>query len=93
MPRLADYQPLLELSRAMVEQAKACQWEALSPLEDQRRALIAQLSKQPATPANESAAIRQLLEEIQACDAQVREHVEAWREPVRRYILRDKTAA
>ncbi len=93
MPCLADYRPLLTLSQAMVAQARACQWEALAASETQRHTLIKQQDSRAPTPPNEADDIRVLLEEIQRCDAIVREHVAAWQEPVRRYILRDSSAA
>lgn len=70
----------LVLSEEMAKLAREQDWDALSVTERQRAALLATL---PATlPANtrDSAALAELIKQIQVCDSEVREYVEPWME-------------
>jgi len=79
----AGYAKLLEISRQMPLFARAQDWEALARCESERGQLLAALPTPPVPrSANETAAIRICLQEIQDCDRQVLEYVLPWREQV-----------
>lgn len=78
MPLLETFRNVLVLSEEMAKLAREQAWDALTVKERQRAALLATL---PATlPANtrDSAALAELIKQIQACDNEVREYVEPW---------------
>jgi hypothetical protein len=79
----AGYAKLLEVSRQMPPVARAQDWETLSRCESERGQLLATLPTPPVLrSANEAAALRICLQEIQDCDRQVLEYVLPWREQV-----------
>lgn len=80
MPLLETFRNVLALSEEMVKLARDQDWDALTVKERQRAAMLATL---PVTlPANtsDSAALAELIKQIQACDSEVREYVEPWME-------------
>ena len=80
MQALDTFRNALVLSEEMAKLAREQDWDALTVTERQRAALLATL---PATlPANtrDSAALAELIKQIQACDSEVREYVEPWME-------------
>jgi flagellar protein FliT len=87
---LALYQQLSEASAAMVEAARANDWERLVDLEREvarlRDALMnGQIPPNPGAAAEEEAR-RALIQRILDDDAEVRRHTEPWMEQIRRYL-------
>lgn len=83
MQALDTFRNALVLSEEMAKLAREQDWDALTVTERQRAALLATL---PATlPANtrDSAALAELIKQIQACDSEIREFVEPWMEHTR----------
>ncbi|MBS1229389.1 MAG: hypothetical protein H6R17_2666 [Proteobacteria bacterium] len=71
----AHYQQVLALSQRMLAAGMAQHWDELVALEAQRQTLLDQA---PATTPNESRPLSELIGEIQQCDAQLSEKLEAW---------------
>ena len=72
----AHYRQVLALSQRMLAAGMAQHWDELVALEAQRQALFDQA---PATAPNEpSRSLGELIGEIQQCDAQLTEKLEAW---------------
>ena len=72
----AHYQQVLALSQRMLAAGMAQHWDELVALEAQRQTLLDQA---PATAPNEpSLPLSELIGEIQQCDAQLSEKLEAW---------------
>lgn len=80
MQALDTLRNALALSEEMAKLAREQAWDALSAKERQRAALLATLpAALPASP-RDSAALAELIKQIQACDNEVREFVEPWME-------------
>ena len=70
------YRQVLDLSQRMLAAGMAQRWDELLALEAQRQTL---LEKAPgAGPTAPSPALPELIAEIQRCDAQLSEKLEAW---------------
>lgn len=72
----AHYRQLLDLSQHMLAAGKAQDWDELVRLEEQRRALL--YIPFVAIPGESSRQAIELIHQIQACDAELREKVETW---------------
>ena len=89
---LGRYEEIRTLSVAMVDAARANDWERLIALERGvgvlRDALIACTDSTPdtATSAPESGRKRELIQQILADDAEIRRHVEPWMGHVRDFL-------
>jgi hypothetical protein len=87
----AHYRQLLVLSQQMLTAGMAQHWDELISLEQQRRAL---LDKTPAaTSADSSQAQMESIREIQQCDAQLSEKLEAWMTHARILLRLDSQAS
>ena len=81
MSLAAHYRQVLSLSQAMLAAGRAQAWADLIGLEGQRAALLA---NPPPTPPNvdeatdEIAESIRLIREIQHCDAELRDKLDAW---------------
>lgn len=76
MTAQAHYQQVLDLSQRMLAAGMAQHWDELVALEAQRRTL---LEEAPASaPTAPSPSLLELIGEIQQCDAQLTERLEAW---------------
>jgi hypothetical protein len=76
MPAAAYCRQLLDLSERMLSAGMAQHWDELIALERQRSALLDQA---PAfTPDDTPQPLIDLIAQVQACDAQLREKVDAW---------------
>jgi len=71
----AHYRQVLALSQRMLAAGMAQHWDELVALEAQRQTLLDQT---PDTTPNESRPLGELIGEIQQCDAQLSEKLEAW---------------
>lgn len=88
MNLLQSYEALLQVSSQMVEAAEHQEWDALNQLQQQRTAMIAALpAPQPSSNA-ETAAVRDLIHQIQVHDATVLEHATVSREQIGNLIAR-----
>ena len=89
MPSTTEhYRKLLDVSRRMLDAGMAQRWDELIDLERQRRGLFENL------PAGASGnADNEMIREIQACDAQLAEKLEAWMAHVRILLRMDKPAS
>lgn len=77
----SHYRQVLDLSQRMLAAGMAQRWDELVALEEQRRAL---LSLEPDEAAGVvSTADKALIGEIQVCDAQLSEKLDAWMSHVR----------
>ena len=76
MATLAHYQQILDLSQRMLAAGMAQHWDELVALEAQRQALFD--AAPVATPTPPSPSLLELIGEIQQCDAQLSEKLEAW---------------
>lgn len=76
MAAQAHYQQVLDLSQRMLAAGMAQYWEELVALEAQRQIL---LDDAPVSaPTAPSPSLLELIREIQQCDAQLTEKLEAW---------------
>lgn len=76
MAAQAHYQQVLDLSQRMLAAGMAQRWEELVALEAQRQTL---LDDTPVSaPTAPSPSLLELIGEIQQCDAQLTEKLEAW---------------
>lgn len=69
----SQFQRVLELSKQMLEAGRNQEWERLIALEGERQQLLPQI---PIAPADIH--LVPLLQEIQRCDEELREKLEAW---------------
>ena len=72
----AHYRQVLDLSQRMLAAGMAQHWDELVALEAQRQTLLEQAPD--AGPAAQSPSLLELIREIQQCDAQLSEKLEAW---------------
>lgn len=88
MPAEAHYRQVLELSQRMLSTGMAQHWEELVLLEQQRRVLLdnAPISAQTDSPQP----LIELIHQIQACDAELREKLDAWMTHARILLRLDK---
>ena len=70
------YRQVLVLSQRMLAAGMAQHWNELVALEAQRQALLDQAPD--AAPTDPSSPLGELIREIQQCDAQLSEKLEAW---------------
>ena len=76
MAAQAHYRQVLDLSQRMLAAGMAQHWDELVALEAQRQTLLEQT---PATAPDEPPRpLSELIREIQQCDAQLSEKLEAW---------------
>ena len=76
MPTQAHYRQVLDVSQRMLAAGMAQHWDELVALEAQRQTL---LDDAPVSaPAAPSPSLLELIGEIQQCDAQLTEKLEAW---------------
>ena len=76
MPAQAHYRQVLDVSQRMLAAGMAQHWDELVALEAQRQTL---LDDAPVSaPAAPSPSLLELIGEIQQCDAQLTEKLEAW---------------
>lgn len=68
----------LTLSAEMVKLAQEQEWDLLTAKERHRAVLLATLPTKLPTNTSDSAALAELIKQIQACDSEVREFVEPW---------------
>jgi len=78
MQALETFRNALVLSEEMVKLAREQDWDALSENERRRAALLAKFSATLPANTRDSAALAELIKQIQACDSEVREFVEPW---------------
>ena len=76
MAAQAHYRQVLDLSQRMLAAGMAQHWDELVALEAQRQTLLDHAPVSAPTAA--SPALRELIGEIQQCDAQLSEKLEAW---------------
>ena len=87
----AHYRQVLALSQRMLSAGMAQHWDELVALEAQRQILLDQT---PATAPNESSLpLDDLIREIQQCDAQLSEKLEAWLSHARILLRMDAKAS
>jgi flagellar protein FliT len=88
--QIETYQQMSALSAAMVEAARAQEWEKLVTLEESVAALRNSLMQDDDPAANLSESERNLkaalIQRILDDDAEVRRHTEPWMEHVRRFL-------
>ena len=80
MQALDTFRNVLALSEEMAKLAREQAWDALTVTERQRAALLATLLATLPANTRDSAALAELIKQIQACDSEVREYVEPWME-------------
>jgi hypothetical protein len=73
MDNCSCYEQILVLSRQMLAAGLAQAWDELIALEDRRRMLFAQAETRPLRPEDAL-----LIQEIQKCDAELTQKVDAW---------------
>jgi len=78
MQALETFRNALAISGEMVKLARDQDWDALSAKERQRAAVLAALPTAFPGNTSDSAALAELIKQIQACDSEVREFVEPW---------------
>ena len=87
----AHYQQVLDLSQRMLAAGMAQHWDEMAALEAQRQRLF---EATPAlTPADSREQLRELISQIQRCDAQLNEKLEAWMHDARILLRLDKQAS
>ena len=87
----AHYRQVLALSQRMLAAGMAQHWNELVALEAQRQILFDQA---PATvPTDPSRPVGELIREIQQCDAQLSEKLEAWLSHARILLRMDAKAS
>lgn len=91
MPLEAHYRRVLELSQRMLDAGMAQRWDELVGLEAERRALLA--SGPPPGKGDSPVQLIELIGQIQACDAELSEKVEAWMTHARILLRLDKAPA
>ena len=85
------YRELLDLSQRMLAAGIAQQWDELVALEAQRQALF---DRTPAAaPIVPASPLGELIGEIQQCDAQLSEKLEAWLSHARILLRMDPKAS
>jgi hypothetical protein len=85
MPSISRYQSILAISRQMLAAGMSQDWDLLVDLEKQRQQLLSKTDGMPATQSDAS-----LILEIQQCDSQLREKVEAWMSHVSIFLKSSK---
>ncbi len=85
MTSASRYQSVLAISRQMLAAGMNQDWDLLVDLEKQRQQLLSKTVGMAATPSDAS-----LILEIQQCDSQLREKVEAWMSHVRVFLKSSK---
>jgi hypothetical protein len=73
MDNCSYYEQILDISRQMLAAGLAQAWDDLIALEDRRRMLFAQAEKPVPRPDD-----AQFIREIQKCDAELTQKVDAW---------------
>ena len=91
MTAQAHYQQVLDLSQRMLAAGMAQHWDELLALEAQRQALLEEAPAQRPTAASPS--LLELIGEIQQCDAQLTEKLEAWLAHARILLRMDAKAS
>lgn len=91
MPAEAHYRQLLDLSRRMLIAGMAQQWDELVLLEQQRRTLL--FSAPGVSPRDAPQPLIELIQQIQDCDTQLREKLDAWMSHARILLRMDTPAA
>ena len=87
----AHYRQLLDLSQRMLAAGMAQHWDELIALEQRRQALFDQA---PAlAPVGPSSPVGELIGQIQQCDAQLSEKLEAWLSHARILLRMDAAAS
>ena len=77
MPTEAHYRQVLALSQRMLAEGMAQHWDELVALEAQRQRLLDQAPKVAPTESSRLT-LRELIVQVQQCDAQLSEKLEAW---------------
>lgn len=90
MTALAHYQQLLDLSQRMLAAGMAQHWDELVALEAQRQTLFDRTPT--AAPIGPASPLGKLIGEIQQCDAQLSEKLEAWLSHARILLRMDPKA-
>lgn len=85
MPPFSLYQNVLEVSKQMLAAGMNQDWDVLIDFEKQRQQLLLKTVGQPVTPDDASVIL-----EIQRCDSQLHEKVDAWMSHVRIFLQSSK---
>ena len=85
------YRQVLALSQRMLAAGMAQHWDELVALEAQRQMLLDQTPA--AAPTDPSRPLGELIREIQQCDAQLSEKLEAWLSHARILLRMDAKAS
>ena len=91
MATQAHYRQVLDLSQRMLAAGMAQHWDELVALEAQRQTLLEAAPVQ--APAAPSPSLLELIGEIQQCDAQLTEKLEAWLAHARILLRMDAKAS
>lgn len=87
----AHYRHLLELSQRMLAEGMAQHWDEMTALQAERQRLF---DATPARiPTDSSEQLREMIGQIQRCDAQLNEKLEAWMHDARILLRMDKPAS
>ena len=87
----AYYRQLLDLSRRMLTSGMAQQWDELVRLDEQRRVLLD--SPPQIAPDEATQPLIESIRQVQVCDAQLLEKVEAWMDGARILLRMDNRHA
>ena len=87
----AHYRQALELSQRMLAAGMAQHWDEMAALEAQRQQLFA--ATPTLGPADSREQLRELIGQIQRCDAQLNEKLEAWMHDARILLRMDQPAS
>ena len=89
MPTVSEhFRELLDVSQRMLDAGMAQRWDELIELERQRRALFENAPTGALRQADDA-----LIREIQACDTQLTERIEAWMAHARILLRMDQPAS
>lgn len=91
MPAETHYRQLLELSQRMLDAGMGQHWDELVLLEQQRHTLL--LKAPGLTPRDAPQPLIELIQQIQDCDTQLREKLDAWMAHARILLRMDTSAA
>lgn len=87
MQLLDTYRSLRDLSREMVECARAKRWAELASLDARRQGLLELLPHPlPSLPASEGRVLAELIEEVLACHQEISRHALPWMETTSRLL-------